>query len=81
PYNCAYCGNSALKEFNKGLGSYLRSRPIDSSIEDMKIMKERNKIDIFQFVDECFLAHPVSRITDFMDRYKIEIDKPYIFQT
>jgi radical SAM superfamily enzyme YgiQ (UPF0313 family) len=81
PYNCAYCGNSALKEFNKGLGRYVKTRPIISSIEHMKKMKKKYRIDIFQFMDECFLAHPVSWLVEFMDVYKAEINKPYIFQT
>jgi len=81
PYNCAYCGNSALKEFNKGLGKYVRTRPINSSIEHMKRVKEQYRIDIFPFMDECFLAHPVSWLVEFMDKYKAEINKPYIFQT
>lgn len=81
PYNCAYCGNSALKEFNKGLGRYVKTRPIISSIEHMKKMKKEYGIDIFQFMDECFLAHPVSWLVEFMDVYKAEVNKPYIFQT
>ncbi len=81
PYNCAYCGNSALKEFNRGLGRYVKTRPIDSSMRHMKRMKDEYKIDIFQFTDECFLAHPVSWLREFMDRYKAEINKPYIPQT
>ena len=81
PYNCAYCGNSALKEFNRGLGRYVKTRPIDSSMRHMKRMVETRKIDIFLFTDECFLAHPVSWLREFMDRYKAEINKPYIPQT
>jgi radical SAM superfamily enzyme YgiQ (UPF0313 family) len=81
PYNCAYCGNSALKEFNKGLGQYVRTRPINSSIEHMKKIEKRYGIDIFQFSDECFLSHPNSWLIEFMDRYKVEVNKPYIFQT
>lgn len=81
PYNCAYCGNSALKEFNKGLGRYVRTRPINSSMEHMKKMKEQYKIDIFQFMDECFLAHPIAWLAEYMDQYKAEVNQPYIFQT
>ncbi|MEK7080247.1 MAG: radical SAM protein [Patescibacteria group bacterium] len=81
PYNCAYCGNSALKEFNKGLGKYVKIRPINSSIKHMKKMNEQYKIDIFQFSDECFFSHQTSWLVEFMDKYKAEINKPYIFQT
>jgi len=81
PYNCAYCGNSALKEFNKGLGRFVRTRPINSSMEHMKQMKEKHKIDIFQFMDECFLAHPIAWLREYMDKYKAQVNQPYIFQT
>jgi anaerobic magnesium-protoporphyrin IX monomethyl ester cyclase len=81
PYHCSYCGNSALKLFNAGLGKYVKTRPIISSINEMKNLVDKYKIDIFSFMDECFLAHPISWLKEFMDAYKAEINKPYFFMT
>jgi radical SAM superfamily enzyme YgiQ (UPF0313 family) len=81
PWNCAYCGNSALKAFNKGLGKYVKTRPIESSIKEMKILKEKFKVDIFAFQDECFFAHSKTWLKEFMDQYKLEINKPFLLMT
>ncbi|MFC1690834.1 B12-binding domain-containing radical SAM protein [Nanoarchaeota archaeon] len=81
PFNCTYCGNSALKKINEGLGKYVLTRPADSLFGHMKRMIKDYQIDIFQFTDECFLARPASAIKEFMERYVKEIKKPFIFQT
>jgi uncharacterized radical SAM superfamily protein len=81
PYHCAYCGNRSLKEFNRGLGKYVKARSIKSSIDQMKILVEKYGIDIFSFMDECFLSHSESWLKEFMDAYKLEINKPYLFMT
>jgi len=81
PYNCGYCANSALKKFNQGLGRYVKARPIKSSIEQMKDLIEEYGMDFFYFADECFFSHPISWIKEFMDVYKTEINKPYLFMS
>ena len=85
PYNCTYCGNTALK--NKFLtngdtvANFLTKRPFDSTFEHFRKMVNDYNIDIFQFTDECFLSHPIKWIDDFMTRYAIECGKPFILQT
>lgn len=93
PYNCNYCGNSALKDsllnkvdFNnvkikEKSSNFLTKRPLDSSMEHFKKMVDDFNIDIFQFTDECFLSHSFKWIEDFMIRYSKECGKPFIFQT
>ncbi len=81
PFNCKYCGNSAIKAFNRGLGKYVKVRPIESSIRQMKNVLNKFKIDIFCFQDECFLSHPMNWLSNYMEAYKKEINKPYIFMT
>lgn len=85
PYNCSYCGNSALKEAFLANGdpvsSFLTLRPMDSSFSHLKKMINDRRIDIFQFTDECFLAHPVKWLNEFMNRYSEECRRPFIFQT
>ena len=81
PYNCTYCGNSALKRINQGLGRFIKTRPFDSLFPHLKKMIDEYKIDIFQFMDECFLAHPNSYLEEFGERYAAECGKPFIIQT
>jgi radical SAM superfamily enzyme YgiQ (UPF0313 family) len=81
PFNCTYCANSALKKFNKGLGKYVKVRPIESSINQMKKLIEDFKIGIFSFQDECFLSHPTTWLKEYLDQYKLHINKPYLFMT
>ena len=81
PYHCTYCANSALKNFNRGLGRYVKTRPIESSIKQMKSLIEQFGINFFYFADECFLCHPVKWIKEYMDAYKAEINLPYIFMS
>ncbi|MBI2102535.1 B12-binding domain-containing radical SAM protein [Candidatus Woesearchaeota archaeon] len=88
PFNCSYCGNTALKNiYTKGgdkpepLTKFLIQRPFDSSFSHMKMMVEKHKIDIFQITDECFLSHSPKWLEEFMKRYANEVGKPFIFQT
>jgi len=81
PYHCTYCGNRALKAFNKGLGKYVKARPVHSCIKEMKHLLDNYGIDIFAFQDECFLSHPTTWIKDFMNEYKKVINKPFTFMT
>jgi len=88
PFNCTYCGNTALKKIYieggdtpEPLSKFLIKRPMDSCMDHMKMMVEDHGIDMFQFTDECFFSHPFSWIKEFMERYATEIGKPFIFQT
>lgn len=81
PFNCTYCSNTILKEFNKDLGTYVKARPISSSIEEMKEILEKFKVDIFTFTDECFLSHKNEWLKEFLDVYKREINRPFILMT
>jgi len=81
PYHCTYCGNRALKAFSKGLGPFVKARPVQSCIKEMIFLVKNYGIDIFSFQDECFLSHSIKWIKDFMDAYKKEVNKPFAFMT
>lgn len=81
PYNCYYCGNSALKKEFSDNRNFLTIRPFDSIFELIKKMINENNIELFQIMDECFLAHPMKWIEEFMTQYYNECNKPFIFQT
>ena len=81
PWNCTYCGNSALKKCYKGLGKYVCNRPLDSTFHNFKIMIEKYNINIFNFTAECFLFQPKKWLKEFADRYSKEVKKPFLIQT
>jgi len=81
PYDCTYCGNTALKEANRGLGGYVRTRPIESIRENMKKLIADHDIELFYLEDECFFAHPTSWLEELAEWYGQEIKKPFIVQT
>jgi radical SAM superfamily enzyme YgiQ (UPF0313 family) len=81
PYHCNYCATRTLKILNEGMGVFVKARPVDSCIKEMKTLVQNYGVDIFAFQDECFLSHPITWIKEFMDAYKQEINKPYSFMT
>ena len=81
PYNCTYCGNTALKEANKGLGRFVRVRPLEDIKNEMKRMIDHFGIELFYFGDECFFSHSVEWINKFVEWYGKDIRKPFILQT
>lgn len=81
PWQCTYCGNSAIKAAYKGLGKYICNRPFDSIFENFKIAIEELKIDIFNFTAECFLSQPTKWLKEFAYRYSKEVQKPFLIQT
>jgi len=81
PYSCTYCGNTALKEVYKGLGKFVRLRPLSSIKRDMVKMIQEYDIELFYIEDECFLCHPVKWIDEFASWYGKEVKKPFIVQT
>ena len=81
PFNCAYCGNPILRGTYKGLGMFIRTRPIKSIKKDMKNIMDRFNIELFYFEDECFFSHDIRWLKELSDWYGKEIRKPFIIQT
>jgi radical SAM superfamily enzyme YgiQ (UPF0313 family) len=81
PYDCTYCGNSALRQQYRKLGKYVRRRPLDSTFKQFRNIISEHGIEMFYLSDECFLTHPVSWLKDFGRRYADEVRKPFIIQT
>lgn len=81
PFSCTYCGNTALKEANKGLGRFVRTRPIELIKKNMKKLIDDLGIELFYLEDECFLAHTTSWLKELAEWYGQEIKKPFIIQT
>lgn len=81
PFSCTYCGNTALKKTFEGLGKFVRLRSVDSAIEGLSMMARNHHIDLFYLMDECFLGHPTSWLSDFAIQYAKHIRLPFIVQT
>ena len=81
PYSCAYCGNTALRQVNEGLGKFVRTRPIESIKRDLKKIIADYNIDLFYFQDECFLSHSIDWLRELAHWYGRQIKKPFIAQT
>lgn len=77
PYDCSYCGNSVLKRIYKGLGKYICTRPINSVFR----VTSKHKVDVVNFIDECFLAKSGLWLNEFAERYAKEVAKPFLIQT
>lgn len=78
PFDCNYCGNSVLRKLFQGCGNYVKIRPFDSIFGHLKFMMKEYKIDIFQFIDECFMSRQENWLEEFSKRYKKECRKPFI---
>ncbi len=81
PFDCTYCGNTALKDANRGLGKFVRTRPVESIKKGMKKIINDYGIEMFYLEDECFLAHNRDWLRELADWYGKEIRKPFIVQS
>ena len=74
PYFCNYCQNTYyLSIYKKG---YLRTRNIDSIIEELKYLKAKYPVQIFYFGDEMILFNE-AYAKELFTRVKNEINLPY----
>jgi len=76
PFNCAYCGNSALIKLY-GRKGYLRRRSVESIISELVAVKSRFEfINRVCFFDDSFLAGTTKEIEEFAEEYKEKINLP-----
>ncbi len=77
PFTCSYCCCVALKRlFSKGK-KYVRTRSVQSVIDELIIAKkECNKLVFIHFYDEIFPNLP-GWVDEFVIKYKLYIDLPF----
>ncbi|MCD6327341.1 B12-binding domain-containing radical SAM protein [bacterium] len=76
PFNCAYCGNSALIKLY-GRKNYLRRRSVGGIIEELVNIKKRYEfLNRICFFDDSFLAGSTEEIEEFSREYKAKIGFP-----
>ncbi len=81
PYNCTYCANETLQNIYKGLGKFVRLRPLEFLKREIKRLNDTYNIEMFTFKDECFLIHKDDWLKEFADWYGKEIKKPFAINT
>lgn len=77
PYSCTYCVNSAFKSAYKGLGKFMRIRPI-GNIKNAILQLISIGCEILYFQDESFLSIPYDVLADFCSWYGKVIKLPFL---
>lgn len=80
PYRCSYCVNTTFQSISKGLGKFVRIRPLESVKQRILDLKNRG-MEMFQFQDECFLSVPGDRLAQLCKWYGDVIRLPVLIQT
>lgn len=81
PNQCAYCNSPMHNRIAKQQGKvYLRRRPVEWIIKEVKHLVNDYKINLLYIVDDTFLARPKQEIEEFIEIYK-EIRIPFWFNT
>ncbi len=80
PFSCTYCAASTLKEIYKNEGAYLRRKPIDRIIDEIKHYRDTYGMDYVYFTAETFLSWSDAYFSKFVSLYK-EIKLPFWCQT
>jgi radical SAM superfamily enzyme YgiQ (UPF0313 family) len=76
PYQCTYCFNHAYNALTKGTGEMIRSRSVDSIIDEIKKVKDKYFLDIVNIGDDIFLLKPKGWLEEFAEKYPKVIGIP-----
>ena len=76
PYQCTYCFNHAYNALTKGKGEMIRSRSVDSIINEIKEVKNNYFMDRVDIEDDIFLLKPKGWLEEFAEKYPKEIGVP-----
>ena len=76
PYQCTYCFNHAYNALTKGTGEMIRSRSVDSIINEIKEVQKDYFMDRVNIDDDIFLLKPKGWLEEFAEKYPKEIGLP-----
>lgn len=79
PNKCSYCYNVKYNTIFHG-SRIFRYRSVDNLIQELKQIVQKRDYDIIAFYDDCFSYLPKKIITEFCQRYKQEIKRPFSVQ-
>ena len=78
PFFCSYCVNGTLKKKYAGLGKYHRVKTVGQAISELKSLVQNYGFEFVRFWDEDFTSISEQTLAEFAQRYKKEIDLPFI---
>ena len=79
PYSCSYCVNAAFKNVYKGLGKFIRVRPLDNVQQAIKKLVQIG-CEMLQLQDESFFSIPYHVLENFCKWYGREVKLPLLAQ-
>jgi radical SAM superfamily enzyme YgiQ (UPF0313 family) len=79
PFNCTFCANTRINALYDKRNSRIRSRNIDTFIDEVKNLKESYGLELFAFNDENFLF--LKDLAYFTKKWKNSINLPFLIQT
>jgi radical SAM superfamily enzyme YgiQ (UPF0313 family) len=77
PFHCSMCVNHYLQKLYRGLGNYTRFRSVDNLLEEIKQVKNQYNLERIFFIDDTFTVNQ-KRLGEFCQKYKREIDLPFL---
>jgi len=81
PFECSFCITSFYHKLYNTRGGYRRVKDVDRMIAEIKYFKDRYNITLVRFVDETLFTMSYKKVKDFADKYKKEIDLPFVCLT
>lgn len=77
PYRCTYCANHVKAKIYRGKGRYLRIRSVESVMKELIWAKKRYPLKLICIPDDIL---PLNKqwMREFIERYKKEIDLPFM---
>ena len=77
PYNCSFCGNKQLKKRFRGLGQYIRQKPVHLFISELEEVKSLFGMKSIYIADDLFVWNK-EWLKEFSYLYKEKIGVPFI---
>jgi len=80
--NCTYCVTKSIRDlYGKEAKNWRREKSTEKIIKEMKILKDKYRLDMVKFHDELFLHMPIKKLEELAKRYKTEVNLPFIIET
>lgn len=80
-FNCTYCCTASLRHIYKGLGSFMRTRDVDKTLDEVADLHQKHDLELILFTDDDFLGMPKERLSRFCNEYKRRVNLPFYIQT
>lgn len=77
PFSCTYCFNNALKKIYVGKGQYVRCLDVEKAIAEIKYVQGKYGMKWLQIITDTLNVNR-EWLMSFLDRYKEEIDIPFL---